>query len=534
MAQCAAGWIKGPYSSEELDRKFPEGWIPSKRFGVVQGSKVRAVDDFSEFLVNASCGTGEQIALQGLDDIAAAAKYMLSAPCRGQGIWLPSPEGEYSYAGMLDPAWTLQELGDVQGRALDLKSAYKQLARHEEDDWCSVLAVWCPDQQKVMYFESVALPFGAVSAVNAFNRVAKCLRQILCRLFLLVNTSFFDDYCQLEFGPLCDSSWKTAETVLTILGWKIAMGEDKRVPFGKRFNILGAVVDLSHSMEGEVLSMNKESRVQELAATVNKLVEGAQFNESALQSLRGRLLYAAGNTFGRCTQVAVQALGRLARKGTSTFLDAELLKCIQFAISTLASAQPRRITAWKNEWPVLIFTDGACEGEGSVVTHGAVLCDQTTASFYYFGDPVPGCYVQRWQEDGKRQVIYQAELFPVWIAKRTWRSIIVNRQVLWFLDNEAARAALIRSYSPLLDSMQLVRDCAFEDVQSQTSNWYARVASKSNVSDAASRLDFQSYARMGFKRVDPKYSHESWSGEEGVEKYHADSKAISFPACKKE
>ena len=82
--------------------------------------------------------------------------------------------------------------------------------------------------------------------------------------------------------------------------------------------------------------------------------------------------------------------------------------------------------------------------------------------------------------------------------------------------------------------MQLVRDCAFEDVQSQTSNWYARVASKSNVSDAASRLDFQSYARMGFKRVDPKYSHESWSGEEGVEKYHADSKAISFPACKKE
>ena len=152
----------------------------------------------------------------------------------------------------------------------------------------------------------------------------------------------------------------------------------------------------------------------------------------------------------------------MARKGTSTFLDAELLKCIQFAISTLASAQPRRITAWKNEWPVLIFTDGACEGEGSVVTHGAVLCDQTTASFFYFGDHVPGCYVQRWQADGKRQVIYQAELFPVWIAKRTWRSIIVNRQVLWFLDNEAARAALIRSYSPLLDSMQLVRDCAFE------------------------------------------------------------------------
>ena len=216
------------------------------------------------------------------------------------------------------------------------------IARHEDDDWCSALAVWCPSQQKVMYFESVALPFGAVSSVNAFNRVAKCLRQILCRLFLLVNTSFFDDYCQLEFAPLCDPAWKTVETVLTILGWKIALGEDKRVPFGKSFNMLGAVVDLSLSMKGEVLILNKASRVQELVATVDKLAEGAQFSESDLQSLRGRLLYAAGNTFGRCTQVAVQAWGRLARKGTSTFLDAELLKCIQFAVGTLASAQPKK------------------------------------------------------------------------------------------------------------------------------------------------------------------------------------------------
>ena len=67
-------------------------------------------------------------------------------------------------------------------------------------------------------FESIALPFGAVSAVNAFNRVARCLRLILCQLFLLTNTSFFDDYCQLEFGPLGDSAWRTAETVLGLLG----------------------------------------------------------------------------------------------------------------------------------------------------------------------------------------------------------------------------------------------------------------------------------------------------------------------------
>ena len=218
LTQLESGWIKGPYTSEQLDKKFPGGWIPSKRFGVVQGPKVRAVDDFSEFLVNAACGTSEQIVLQGLDDVAAAARYMLGTAGCDKSIWLPSTEGAHVCWGDRAEDWTTEELKDIQGRALDLKGAYKQLARAPEDDWCSILAVWSPEQSCVCYFESIALPFGAVSAVNAFNRVARCLRLILCRLFLLTNTSFFDDYCQLEFGPLCDSAWRTAETVLGLLG----------------------------------------------------------------------------------------------------------------------------------------------------------------------------------------------------------------------------------------------------------------------------------------------------------------------------
>lgn len=344
IAQRDAGWIKGPFSAAELDEKFPGGWVPSKRFGVVQGAKVRAVDDFGEFLINAACGTGEQIVLQGLDDVASAAKYMLSAPGEDGNIWVPSAEGCHTCRGLYDAGWQRSELGDLQGRALDLKSAYKQLARSPEDDWCSVLAVWSPEKGETLFFESVALPFGAVSAVNAFNRVARVIRLILCRLFLLTNTSFFDDYCQLEFGPLCTSAWKTAETVLALLGWKVAMSDDKRLPFGKKFSMLGAIVDLSNSAEGVVHIANKPSRIEELLASVGELAVGGEFSESMLQSLRGRLLYAAGNTFGRCTQVAVQALGRMARRGTSVALDEEMITSIQFAVRTLATSMPRTIT----------------------------------------------------------------------------------------------------------------------------------------------------------------------------------------------
>ena len=189
-------------------------------------------------------------------------------------------------------------------------------------------------------------------------------------------------------------------------------------------------------------------------------------------------------------------------------LDEEMLTCIKFAVHTLASSLPRPIHAWKDEWPVILFTDGACESEGTLVTHGAVLCDLASGSYLFFGDHVPRNYVEAWMKGGKEQVICQAELFPIWVSKVTWRNLLSGRQVLWFCDNEAARSAMIRSYSPLLDSMQIVRQCAFEDVAAQSTNWYARVPSKSNLADAASRLDFSCYAFLGFTKLTPLYTHD--------------------------
>ena len=78
-----------------------------------------------------------------------------------------------------------------------------------------------------------------------FNRMARALRIIMSKLFLLVNTNFFDDFCQLEIPKLCKSAWDTAELVMQLLGWRISTSDDKRLPFATKFTMLGAVVDLS-------------------------------------------------------------------------------------------------------------------------------------------------------------------------------------------------------------------------------------------------------------------------------------------------
>ena len=142
---------------------------------------------------------------------------------------------------------------------------------------------------------------------------------------------------------------------------------------------------------------------------------------------------------------------------------------------------------------------------GELVTHGAVLFDPVSSSSYMFGDKVPIEWLDQWRREGKRQMICQAEIFPILVAKMTWGSIIKGRSILWFIDNNSALASMIRAYSPVLENYDLLRLNARLDVQLQCLNWYSRVPSKSNISDDASRLQFAALERLGFQRCNPIY-----------------------------
>ena len=497
--QLRDGWVKGPFTAAQLDMKYDGCWVPSKRFGVRQGSKIRAVDDFSEFLINASVTATEKLQLFGLDEVVTTARTFVGCD------FLLADEG-------LQNLWCSDEVKgfpgpwrSILGRALDLKSAYKQLARHPEDSWASILAVWNSTTQSVEFYESIALPFGSVCAVMAFNRVARALRLILSELFAVVNTNFFDDFCQLECDALCDSSWRTAELVMRLLGWKISMSEDKRSPFSKQFNLLGAVIDLSLTTSGVVSVQNKPSRISDLESLVENICSSQTVTLSTLETLKGRLLYAAGHTFGRCTQLAIQLISKVSRRGPLGLLDDKLKDVIKGALKCLVDAKPRRVSAWSGRLPVIVFTDGACEEQGEMVTHGATLYDPESSLALMFGDKVPSSWTKRWKSEGRKQLICQAELFPILVAKHTWRWALKERAVLWFIDNNAALAAIIRAYSPVLDSYEMLVINAKLDVELQCLHWYTRVPSKSNLSDEPSRLQFANLERHGFQRCVPQY-----------------------------
>ena len=65
----------------------------------------------------------------------------------------------------------------------------------------------------------------------------------------------------------------------------------------------------------------------------------------------------------------------MARRGPLVLLDEQLKHVIVRAMHCLVNSKPRQVEAWSEGFPIILFTDGACENEGALVTHGAVLFD---------------------------------------------------------------------------------------------------------------------------------------------------------------
>ena len=123
-----------------------------------QGGKIRPVDDFSQFLINALVTCHEKIDLEGIDSICATARFFLGASTL-EGVWYDGG----TLDGPLSKSWMNGSEKELFGRCLDLRQTYKQLAKHPDNAWALILAVVDPSDGHIRFFEAIALPFGAVS-----------------------------------------------------------------------------------------------------------------------------------------------------------------------------------------------------------------------------------------------------------------------------------------------------------------------------------------------------------------------------------
>ena len=159
----------------------------------------------------------------------------------------------------------------------------------------------------------------------------------------------------------------------------------------------------------------------------------------------------------------------------------------------LASAPPRELRL-KIDAPLVLFTDGAVEPSPSnplklVASIGACLLDPASAEYLYFGASVPEHIVDDWCSKGAKQIITEAELLPILVARVLFKKHFVRRPFLCFIDNEAALAGVVRGTSTNAACARIIEAIVERDLLDGALGWFARVPSASNPADAPSRGD---------------------------------------------
>ena len=125
----------------------------------------------------------------------------------------------------------------------------------------------------------------------------------------------------------------------TLLGWQISVSDEKMLPFADSFQMLGAVMDFSETSTGVISVKNKQFRLDDISALVDSIVAKDDAPMSQLETLKGRLLYASGHTFGKCTQLAIHLISKSVKGGK---VEKLIRSCGRFfALKTFGGCSPK-------------------------------------------------------------------------------------------------------------------------------------------------------------------------------------------------
>ena len=175
-----------------------------------QGNKIRPIDNFSEFYVNAAFGSETKVGMIGIDHVVSWSRAWLEAVKDDGSVDILDNLGG-RWRGILHSSWTIEEWRKLVGRVTDLENAYKQIAVSPKARAFSIIAALDPGSGKVQLFRALSLMFGETAAVYAFLRISRALAAISARLFKLLTVEFFDDFTQIENEALGQSAWETME-----------------------------------------------------------------------------------------------------------------------------------------------------------------------------------------------------------------------------------------------------------------------------------------------------------------------------------
>ena len=245
----------------------------------------------------------------------------------------------------------------LEAKTFDLKSAYRQIAIHEEHLRCAYFSVYNHEIGGPEVYQLVTLPFGAVRSVYNFLRLSKMLHSVAARSLCLVNTNFYDDFVLVSKPACALSAGNSMEVLFMLLGWEYARDGKKATSFATVCQALGVEFDFSRSEQRLLCIQNTEQRRLDLIQKISQVLSlGCLTKQEALVS-RGRLGFADSFLHGRLGKLTLKRILDHAYSRKKE-LDGELIAALLAMKTRLEQGRPSKVT----EQPVLqwfVYTDAS-------------------------------------------------------------------------------------------------------------------------------------------------------------------------------
>ena len=470
------GWLLGPLKASEV----PLGSPVSRRFGLRQKTKIRLIDDYSASNINACVSTVESPTLHTTDIIGAIL-----------ALWFKGCQ-------------QANRASSLTIRTFDLSSAYRQIALSESGREFGFIAVYHPTSGEVCFFQALVLPFGAIRSVHSFLRCARAIWFVGLVKLKILWSSFFDDYVTLSRPELSSSTQSSVHGLFKLLGWVFAQEGKKAEPFSSACVALGVKFDLSDSHLGRCFICNTDSRVHELCADLENILERGGVNVAQARSIQGRMMFADSQIFGRAGKKCMKVLSLAAIRGWRKF-SAFDLSCIEKFIFLLKSGPPREIrsSSWEQ---ICIFTDACYEADAKDWKSGigGVCFDADGSMSQFFSVQLFEDDLERLGANHKKQVIFEAETLAAVVAFMLWSWKFSSKRCHLFVDNDGTKFSLISGSSENETVGELVEKFTEFELKQHCYLWISRVPSFSNIADPPSRGDVSLFGKDPSKDVSGK------------------------------
>ena len=475
MREVKRNLIRGPFTRDDMDAAYGRGrYRPMVRFGVLQKGKVRPCDNARASATNAETILHEKLLCDTPDFSArVAVAFWHQAQLRGLPMW--------RLAGGTD----------------DLADAYRHVPSDDPRATCVVLAH--PETKVPLYFTLPGFNFGLKSAVMQFNRFPEATTAIARRLLGVVCTHFYDDFAVVEPSETARGAQRALRKLHTLLGFPFST--EKEVDAEEVFTFLGVVSDLSSADQGVATLRISEQRIASLTQRFGEILASGLYPSAQAASLCGKLQFVLSWASGKLGRACMQPLF----KPQGDVVSPPVAASLRFLAGMLPRIPPHDVAlACARTRPTLIFSDGASEQYGTVQTVGFVIASprpdapplvdgeppsiEVLAMYYdliHGSADVPAdlraAFVTRTQQIGVVEIV--GALIPYLSAS----AVLAGRNVIHWIDNTSALAALTKGYSGLPDSARLVHVFHAWATATGTAVWFEYVPSAANVADLPSR-----------------------------------------------